>query len=586
MSQPSIKTLCMDNVVCKEKLRDVQGRTLNQLSSYISATYGPLGSNTMIVSGNDKSTILSNYSKDGLKVLKNITFSEPLEMAIHSEIVDIAKFVEHQVGDGTTSSIILSSKIFEGLSNIEKEETIPPRTLVKVFQNIVEKLQNIIMENKKDITIDDIYKICMISTNGNTEVSENIKSLYEKYGFDVSIDVGISNDTNTKVKIYDGLTINEGYSDPAYINNKVTGTAEIHNARIYAFEDPIDTPEMVSFMEKILLENIFTPASQHDEVIPTVIISPHISRDASGLLTKLVTLLYSYNEDNMESQKPPVLVLTNITGTDEGIYHDISNLCRCKIIRKYIDPTIQAADQEKGDAPTLDNIVDWYGTADAVIADSDKTKFIRPAAMADENDNSYEMLKNFLKAEIKKSTEDNDDHLTVGRLKKRLRCLEANMIEYLIGGITISDRDSLRDLVEDAVKNCASASEFGVGYAANYEGLRAAVKLSESSNLTALEKKLIDIIIDSYKTSARILYSTATDSDRANTLIKESIECGHPFNVMDVFNGTEYVLDDYKCNVLCSIRTDVEILNAISKIITMMVTANQCLLQVPALNRY
>ena len=59
----------------------------------------------------------------------------------------------------------------------------------------------------------------MISTNGNKEVSENIKNIYEKYGMNVELSVGISNSTYSLLKVYDGLTITEGMSDPVYINN-------------------------------------------------------------------------------------------------------------------------------------------------------------------------------------------------------------------------------------------------------------------------------------------------------------------------------------------------------------------------------
>lgn len=583
-----LKELCQDNVVTKDKLRKIQGKTLDKLSQFISATYGPLGSNTMIVTGSDKNTILSNYSKDGLKVLKNITFNQPLEMAIHSEIEDIARFVEHQVGDGTTSSVIISASVFKGLSKLEKESNIPPRALIKAFQDCVKNIQENITKKKRDITLEDIYKICLISTNGNKEVSDMISQVYKDYGFDVSIDVGISNDVNTKLKIYDGLTIGEGYSDPAYINNNINGTAEIkgegtQGARIYAFSDPIDTPEMISFMEKIIMDNIITPFGEErlNEMIPTVIISPHISRDASGLLTKLVTLLYSYNKDNLQNQKPPILVLTNISGTDEDIYLDIANLCRCKMIKKYIDPNIQKADQEKGDAPTIETITEWYGTADEVIADGDKTKFINPAAMADESDNTYDMLLNFLKAEIKKAEDENTDHTTIGRLKKRLRHLEANMVEYLIGGITISDRDSLKDLVEDAVKNCASAVVNGVGFAANYEGLRSSYELLNDDD--SIASKIYNIIFAAYYNAAKILYTSAlSNSNDVEEIILKSLQDNHPYNIMDIFNEIESDGSD----VLCSINTDIEILNAISKIITIMVTANQSLVQTPALNRY
>jgi hypothetical protein len=48
-------------------------------------------------------------------------------------------------------------------------------------------------------------------------------------------------------------------------------------------------------------------------MIPTVIITPRISQDASGMLSKLVEVLLSYNQD-MYSQKPPILIISDIAG--------------------------------------------------------------------------------------------------------------------------------------------------------------------------------------------------------------------------------------------------------------------------------
>jgi chaperonin GroEL len=573
-----------DNVVSKHKLRRVQKEILNKLREYITATYGPLGSNTVIVTGNNKQTIQANYSKDGLKVVKNITFNMPLEMAIHSQIEDIARFVEHQVGDGTTSSIILSSYIFNGLSYLEESTQIPPRELVNRFMKITDNIKSRILKRKQECDLDKIYKIAMISTNGNREVSNNIYNIYKEYGMDVSIDVSISNDTDSKIKIYDGLIINEGYSDPAYINNTIDNTADIHNAHVYYFRDPIDTGEMIAYMEQILIKNIFEPSQDNEDMIPTVIISPRISRDASGLLTKLITLLYNYNKDGMQSRKPPVLVITNISGTDEDITSDIAKLCRCKDIAKYIDPNIQEEAQKKGEAPTIENVHEWYGECELVVADTDKTKFIRPKAIVDENDTTYEMLINFLKAEIKKSKEENADALEIGRLKKRLKCLEANMVEYLIGGITVSDRDAVRDLVEDAVKNCASAAENGVGYAANFEGLLAATEAKNDNIYFDIDYSISEIIELAYRNAAIDLYKSVVPEKKAEEYLEASLQNKRPFNVVDISRriDSENPGDD----VLTSINTDVEILNAISKIVTIMVTANQALVQTPELNRY
>ena len=576
------------NVVSKDKLREIQINVLKTLSSYVGATYGPMGSNSMIVTGESSQSIGSLYSKDGLKVLKYIAFDKALELSIQSEMTEIARYVERKVGDGTTSSVILTANIFEDMAKMEKKHNIPPRMLIRDFKEVVADMEQIIESNGREVTIEDIYDICMISTNGNKEISENITNIYRDHGMNVNIDVGISNDVEHKLKIYDGMTIGEGYSDPGYINNRANGTVELHNPRVYAFADPIDTGEMISYLEKIILENVFLPQERREETIPTLIITPHISRDASALLSKLVELLYRYSAQNLDSQKPEVMILTNISGTDEGIYHDIAKLCRCKMIRKYIDPNVQKQHQESGDAPTIDNLVEWYGTCDLVVADADKTKFINPICMTEEGDTTYETIKSFLESEIKKAVDENADHLELARLKKRLRALEANMVEYLIGGITVADRDAVRDLVEDATKNCSSAVQNGVGYAANFEGLRAAIKVFDTENRKdkdSIKTEIAAIIFKAYYNAAVTLYSTVMPEEgTVKGFIEKSIDVGKPYNVVSIFNNPNGAAPSP--DVLTSIRTDIEILEAISRIVTNMVTANQCLLQNPAVNKY
>lgn len=584
----SCNQICMNNVVSEEKLKKVQQETLNSLSDFLSKTYGPMGSYTGIISGTNKDTIQTIYSKDGLKVLKNILFDSPIELSIQAEVREVCSYVEKKVGDGTTSAVILSSLIYSGLLNIINEHKVAPRRIVKEFKNVVDLLQKKILENKKDITIEDVYDICMISTNGNEEVSTNIKNIYAEYGFNVNIETGISNDQDSKIKIYDGLTINAGYSDPAYINNIEKGTCTIDNAHIYAFQDPVDTPEMINFMEKIIMDNIIIPGKESRAMIPTVIIAPMISRDVSGILTNLISMLYEYNKENAANEKPPIMIITNLSGLDEAIALDITRLCNCKYIKKYINPDIQKEAQEKGDAPTEDTIHDFAGKCDQVISDYEKTKFINPDDIKNGGKN-YAVLVEYLKSSIKNAKDVDEDVVTVGRLKKRLRCLESNMVEYLVGGISVSDRDSLRDLVEDAVKNCASAAEYGVGRAANFEALEA----SDHYNfpIESLQSSICWVIFSAYRTASTMLYNTITaDTEIASQLVMQSIENKYPYNVVNLFDEYNGKIDKYSNsignNVKCSINTDIEILNAISKIITMMVTSNQCLLQGANINTY
>ena len=575
------------NVVSGEKLRNIQGITLRQTKDFLSKTFGPMGSNTKIIKGAQQAEISSSYSKDGLKVLSSIINSAPIEASIVDELISVTRAVEKEVGDGTTSTVILSSLIFDRLTEIEKKYKIPPFQLCRSFQNVVDRIKEDILSRKRECTIDDIYNIAMISTNGNTEVSENITKIYKEFGMDVELSVGISNSTDTVLKVYDGLTITEGMSDPVYINNKTNNTSEIHNAQIYHFADPIDSIDMIALFEAILAHNIYEPASEDGEFIPTVITCPKLSQDMSASLKMLANNLYQYNQQGAEAAKPPILIITNVIASDEVIMDDIANLCGCRTIHKYIDPEVYKKDVENGNAPTVETISDFAGYAELVVADSKKTKFINPKHMVEndgEKDPIYVAMVNFLETEIEQA-EGSENAKTVGLLKKRLSALKANMVDYLVGGVTIAERDMEKDLVEDAIKNCKSASLYGVGYAANYEGLLSSLNiLTNNEDDSVIEQEIEMAIFLAYCDITNILYSTVESNESTvKEYINESINNGKPYNIS---SGSLPKTDEENPEVLCSIMLDINILDTISKIITMMVTCNQCLLQSPHLNKY
>lgn len=576
-----------NNVVSAETLRKVQSRTLNETKDFLARTFGPMGSNTKIIRGENQQNISSSYSKDGLHVLKNIINSGPIEASIVEELETITRAVEKEVGDGTTSTVILSAILFDKLTILQKKYNIPPFRMSKLLQDVVKEIKDSILADGRDCTLDDIYNISMISTNGNEEVSENIKSIYEKYGMDVDLSVGISNGTDSILRSYDGLTITEGYSDPAFINNSKDNICEIRDAHIYHFADPIDTPEMVALFEAILLHNIYDPLSEDEVPIPTVITCPKLSRDMSSIMKKLVEFLYQYGRENAGA-KPPLLIITDVVASDEIIMDDIANLSDCRTIRKYIDLRLQEKDIEAGNAPTADNVWEFAGHADLVVADNKKTKFINPSCMKEDNPR-YIALMNFLENEIK-SAENTENANEVGKLKKRLNALKSNMVDYLVGGVTVAERDMYKDLVEDAVKNCRSAALYGVGYAANYEGLVHSLIVydnyvsSPMDNDGDIKYEISKSIFESYVEISKVLYETVEyNEDVVSEYITNSIELGAPYNIS---NGCLPEIENVSNDVLCSIKLDVQILDLVTKIINLMNSCNQCLLQASNLNVY
>ena len=202
----------------------------------------------------------------------------------------------------------------------------------------------------------------------------------------------------------------------------------------------------------------------------------------------------------------------------------------------------------------------------------------------EKEDPVYSAMINFLETEIEQEKNSENAH-SIGLLKKRLSALKANMVDYLVGGVTISDRDMLKDLVEDAVKNCKSASLYGIGFAANYEGLSSSLEILNNYINNGNRDIYIDIaqcIFESYLEVSRILYrSVELDEDLVEKAVWQSLEDAHPYNISEGYLDSE---NGWK--VLCSIKLDVNILKDVSKIISMMLTANQALLMSAAINLY
>lgn len=560
------------NIVKGNELRKVQQETLHVIKESLINTFGPNGSTTMI---KRSPTEFALSTKDGHTVLSNIKFTGMIESTVVQELTELTTYIVKTVGDGTTSAIVLSSIIFDKLVESENLKAHPSAIITSFKDAVNDIITEISKKDNTEVTLDDIYNIALTSTNNNIEIANYLYDIYKEFGNNVFIDVGISNDENTKIKYYNGTTLKAGYLDPVMITNQQKGTAELPDPNIYIFRDPIDTPDMVNLMNAIIKQNIIDPLNQTGKVsdcINTVIMAPKISIDLAQTMNEIVMQMHQY--------KLPLLIITNIF--NEDVYEDLITLTGAKPINRYIDPEIQKLDIEAGKAPTMENITTFAGTTELIVSDSTTTKFIRPANMykpgTEEYTDEFNNLIKALEAELQMDYENNESIATIGKLKRRINALKANMVEFLIGGVSVADRDSVRDLVEDAVKSLRSACAYGVGQGSNYEGYKASKNLYKLNFDETLKNTCLQIIYEAYVELLKTLYTASgyTDDKITDIFIKmEDVNCAYNIRT-NKFDG----------KVLTSIESDKVILSTISKIITLMYTSNQYLLPDPAFNKY
>lgn len=584
------------NIVVKEDLREAQMKTLKVISNALANSFGPYGSTTCYRQNKN----IPKYTKDGHTILKNINFSGCIESSIRDDLEAITRRIITTVGDGTTSAILLSRYIFDALCK-EEASGIEHRSghrLIEDFNYCVDAIIKCVMKQKRDCTLEDIYNIALIATNNNDKMATIIHDIYEKNGMDVYIDVGISNSTDTVTRSYDGFTINSGYGDVSFVNNSEKHICEIPSPKLYIFEDPIDTPEMTTYMQKILYDNIFLHSKNSEAPLtPTVIFTPRIGADVNASMDALVKYLMQMPADN-RLDYAPVCVVTNIN--DSNYLADLAFISGAKLISKYINPKQQEEDQKEGKAVYIrkndngeieTNIHEFAGSADNFIADSTKSKVINPALMYDENHQPTEVYKNRLEdmeSQLEGLLEARESDSAVNVMRRRIYSFKANLVELLVGGISDTDRDNLKDSVDDAVLNCRSAATDGVGYGANFEAFRAInalIALSDRKSDFPSEEEYEDFLDKRYMFTAigaayiRLLQNLYRDEYNPEKIITESVnpKVNKPFNIRT---------KEFDGKVLTSIKTDPIILDAISKIVGLIFTTNQFLTPTFASNHY
>lgn len=570
----------VNNVVCKETMRSIQSKTLNELADILKLSFGPNGSNACI----KKENALSRYSKDGHTIIGSLHYNGIIEQSIKDDVESITRHIVKTVGDGTTSAVILSSIIFDKICDLEGK--FQPAAITKMLENVVSEIKDEIKSSATELDLDDVFDIAMISTNGNEYISNIMSQIYAEFGKSVFIDVTPSTGEETVIKSYNGMTLNTGYCDSCYVTNTKNNTSEIDNPQVYFFEHPIDTREMGVYLDAIIAKNIIEPCNAGNKtgdfsnIIPTVIFAPTISQDMSAAMDSLVATMASMPVNN----RLPICIITGYHEVEQ--LTDLAKMCGAKMIRKYIDRNTYIADVEAGKAPTPDTVFNWAGRCDRVIAHSDKTVFIHPFEMYNEDgsySNLYENMVAFLDSEIKKATDNGENIRDVGKLKRRLHSLKSNMVELFVGGITQADRDSLRDLVEDAVLNLRSAAANGVGYAANMSALSALQRLKKKWNDGRVDEELhasvFEIIDHAYIELVETLFAGETDFGNtisANVLL-DAITNDYVYNIRE---------KRWDTNVKSSIMSDITILDTVSRIIGIMATCNQFILPTAMHNIY
>ncbi|HOC96934.1 MAG TPA: TCP-1/cpn60 chaperonin family protein, partial [Candidatus Pacearchaeota archaeon] len=146
------------------------------VAEIVKTTLGPRGMDKMLVSPLDD-IIITN---DGATILSEMQIEHPAAKMM----VEIAKTQESEVGDGTTSAVMIAGKLLE---NAEKllDKKIHPIVIVKGYRIAAEKAQDILKELSMEVDHKDEFVLKQIAMTAMTgkgaeDSKENLSDIVVK----------------------------------------------------------------------------------------------------------------------------------------------------------------------------------------------------------------------------------------------------------------------------------------------------------------------------------------------------------------------------------------------------------------------
>ena len=136
----------------------------------IKTSLGPKGMDKMLVAGFGDVTI----TNDGATILKEMDIQHPAAKMM----VEISKTTDDEVGDGTTSVVVLAGKLLEKGENL-LDQNIHPTVIVDGFKAASDKALEILCEIAIPVKADDqdMLKKVVMTTMSTKLISENKETL-------------------------------------------------------------------------------------------------------------------------------------------------------------------------------------------------------------------------------------------------------------------------------------------------------------------------------------------------------------------------------------------------------------------------
>lgn len=464
-------------IIFNEEARAAMKKGIDKLATAVTMTLGPRGRAVVV----EKSYGAPQVTFDGVTVAKEIELEDKYENLGAEFLKQAADKTNDNVGDGTTTSVVLAHALIE-----EGEKTIKEKgfNVIQLAEELKKQSIGIIasLESQKE-EINDVKKIEEVATLSAKDkgIGKLIAEVIETVGRDGVVTIDDSNTIGNSHEIVEGMQFDRGYISQYMITNQERMEASLEEPPILVTDKKISSiQEILPILEKIVAtgkkELVIIADDIDGEALATLVVNK-----IRGIFTVLGVKAPGFG-DRKKEMLQDIAIVTGATFISEEV-------------------------GKKFDSVELSDL----GSARRVVTDKDKTTIVD--GRGDKKVISDRVTQ--LKAQVKKTDSDYDKE----KLNERIGKLSGGVAVIKVGAPTESAQKELKQRVEDAVAATRAAMEEGIVPGGGIALLNAAMKAKSEKGNSAVAEAAHSILM--HAAEAPITAIVANSGENPSKILAE-----------------------------------------------------------------
>ncbi|RJQ28732.1 chaperonin GroEL [Candidatus Parcubacteria bacterium] len=480
-------------IIFNEEARAAMKKGIDKLATAVTMTLGPRGRAVVV----EKSYGAPQVTFDGVTVAKEIELEDKYENLGAEFLKQAADKTNDNVGDGTTTSVVLAHALIE-----EGEKAIREKgfNVIQLAEELKKQSIGIIasLEAQKE-EINDVKKIEEVATLSakDKEIGKLIAEVIETVGREGVVTIDDSNTVGNSHEIVEGMQFDRGYISQYMITNQERMEASLEDPFILVTDKKISSvQEILPVLEKVIgtgrKELVIFADDIDGEALTTLVLNK-----IRGVFTVLGIKAPGFG-DRKKEMLQDIAIVTGGTFVSEEV-------------------------GKKFDSVEISDL----GSARRVVSDKDKTTIV--GGKGDKKLISDRIVE--LKTQLKKIESDYEKE----KLEERIGKLASGVAVIKVGAPTESAQKELKQRVEDAVAATRAAMEEGIVPGGGIALLNAALKMKSEKGGSAVSEAAHAILMHAVEApiTAIVLNSGENPSKVLSELKQEKRNEWHGFNAFE-----------------------------------------------------